>query len=201
MLTSQATRRESRTCWCRWFGYAAMLDSQYLVVVVVVVVVRKRADLPVRTNWPTVDEKPDRKALKGWTLASFVLSYFSRLSLMSFSSSRLSTSVSFPYLPVSASVKTYIIAGQHAVRKLQHADRHQKGHKRIQKLRPLRCRLQVVLQQVVKHVLECIGRGRRRRLRLGGRRRGRRLGGRRRRSRSGRSARRSHAASSHCVYM
>lgn len=96
----------------------------------------------VRTNWPTVAEKPERKALKGYCLGVMVSFYPSRCGDSSF------------VWPVS--VLSYIIAREDAVEELERADGDEEGHEGIEELGPLRRVLDIVVGDVGYHLVPAL---------------------------------------------
>ena len=89
------------------------------------------------TNWPTVAEKPDRKALNGYVSHSLSASPSKSLYLMS--------------------GITYIIPSQYAIDKLQHSHYDQKCHECVQELRPLGCGGEIVVPDSGCDLLDVLG--------------------------------------------
>lgn len=99
--------------------------------------------LTVRTNWPTVAEKPDRKALKGWYGC-----VVSKLEGGGGGGTEGSFLLRFPL-----GTKTYIVPCDDAVHKLQPPDDHQKRHEDVYNLHPLRRLAHVAAPDRLKDVL------------------------------------------------
>lgn len=93
-------------------------------------------NIPVKTNWPTVAEKPDRKALNGCNyrrqqcFVDGIVMKWIRL--------------------------TYIVANEQAIDELQYSHDDQEGHEYIYELRPLRGGVQVVLPYRERDVLRAL---------------------------------------------
>lgn len=87
--------------------------------------------IPVRTNCPTVAEKPDRKALKGYVL------------------------VSIWYVSHDAP-GTYVVASKHAVEELESPDGHEKDKEHVNQLGALGGILDIVVIDVLKHLVPAI---------------------------------------------
>src|SRR4051812_12313769 len=135
--------------------------------------------LAVRTNWPTVALKPERKALNGCTIPNVSSPSHINHHIPINAQHPATPSIPKCHPPPSVEDKsangrrrgselqqTYIIPHHHTIHKLQRPNNHQKRHERIHQLHPLRRPLHVVVPHRahnLPHVLRvahagCLGR-------------------------------------------
>lgn len=101
--------------------------------------------LAVRTNWPTAAQKPLRKALNG---------YFSFRAYVS-PSITTKPNQQQPVERIESQVRqkqqreTYKIPSQNTIQKLHHRYHSQEAHESIQEHSPLRCRREILLQDIL----------------------------------------------------
>lgn len=87
--------------------------------------------IPVRTNCPTVAEKPDRKALKGWMQVSiWCISH--------------------------DATGTYVVASKHAVEELESSNGHEEDEEDVNQLGALGGVLDIVVVDVLQHLVPAI---------------------------------------------
>lgn len=123
--TSRGKPWGTRSCSLPWSGYGGRLDlvsnCRYP---------HRWHHVLVRTNCPTVPQKPDRKALKGYRQRQFPIIH--TLSLV---------------------LGTHIVAGKDTVEELQGADDGEKGEKHVEELRPLGGLVHVVIVNVAQDLV------------------------------------------------